>query len=308
VKWQVVQVAAGLVLGFAALFSVYLLESVGAVPHEIAPVIIYGCIVLVVGLVLVRAIGVEVLRLLRPSIGDRAFTIKNAFQIIGYATVGVTTLAVFGVSPEVALAGGTVTGLVLGLGAQLVFSNFFAGVVILATSFIKPGDEIRLLTPSLPYQATLWPTYKYFSPDYANYGYRAKVVEVGLIFSMLVTDTGLGMKVPNQIILNAGVVDYRSGNSPNRLINVRYEFSVDHDPDALMLKVNEALSDIKEVTKVIFNEQSDKQYFIILIQFRAETGTDWTIAKSEILRRLVRVQRSLEKRPGTEGTVGSSSP
>jgi len=45
----------------------------------------------------------------------------------------------------------------------------------------------------------------------------------------------------------------------------------------------------------MINEQSDKEYYIVLIQFSASLEEDWTTLKSEILRRLIVVQRELKQ-------------
>ena len=282
-------------IGVAALLAVWFLTSIHAIPPEIAPSIIYSLIVLVTGVWLTHLVSNLVLRGLQPTVGHPANTVRNAVRIIGYAIVVIIALSIFGVTLDVALAGGTVTGLVLGLGAQLVLSNFFAGLVILTTGFVKAGDEVRLLNSSIPYQAANLPAYKYFSADNINIGYRGRIVEVGLMFSSMITDTGLGLKVPNQMIFNSAIVDYRPTQSGMRILQVRYEFSIDYDPDEVLARVRESLSDIKQVQKIMFNEQSDKQYLIVLVEFAVTMNEDWTVIKSEMLRRLAKVHRNLAK-------------
>ena len=281
-------------IGVVALVAVYSLEGLGVIPHEIAPTVIYSVIVLLVGIWIVNIAGQLTLRVLRPRAGSHAFTVRNVVLVLGYSILAIAILSIFGVSPDVALAGGTVTGLVIGLGAQLVLSNFFAGLVILVTGFISVGDEVRFLTSQLPYQAATLPAYKYFSADYVNYGYKGRVVEVGLMSSTLITDTGLGMKVPNQIILNSAVVDYQPAQSTTRTLQVRYEFSVSFDPSAVLARVREALAGVQGVEKVVFNEQSDKEFLIVLVEFVVPIQEDWSLLKSEILLRLARLHRELK--------------
>jgi small conductance mechanosensitive channel len=280
-----------------AITGVSIFVGIGAIPSQIAPDLIYSSIVLLVGIWLVSTLGSIALKILQPKIGSRSFTVRNILSILGYAIVAIAALSFLGVSPSVALAGGTVTGLVLGLGAQLILSNFFSGLVILLTGFVKVGDDVRLLTASLPYQPASSQAYKYFSPDYISLGYRGTVLDVGLVYVVLRTDTGLELKVPNQIILSSGILDYRPTGFTERSLQVRYEFKIDHDPDIVLSRVREALSDLKQVRRIVINEQSDKEYYIVLIEFSLPFDEEWIVLKSEILRRLVKVDRELAKQP-----------
>lgn len=273
--------------------TVSLLTSTGAIPREISPLIIYSAIVLIFGFWFVNIISGVTFRMLEPKVGDRAHTAKNLVKFFGYVVVLVVALSVLGVSPEVALAGGTFSGLVIGLGAQPLLSNFFAGVVLLLTGVIRAGDEVRLLTNSIPYQPVLFPPHKFFSPDYINIGYKGRVIEVGLLYSTLITDTGLELKIPNRLVLDSGILTYESEYSPLRRLQVRYEFNVNYDPDVVLPKIRDSLSDIEEVNSVYINEQSDKQYYIVMIEFSSPKKGEWKHLKSEILRRLVKVHRAL---------------
>ena len=109
------------------------------------------------------------------------------------------------------------------------------------------------------------------------------------------TDTGLELKVPNQIVLNSGILEYRPVGPSQRSLQVRSEFKIDCDPELVLSQVKETLKDLKQVGSIIINEQSDKEYYIVLIQFSASPEEDWTALKSEILRRLIVVQRELKQ-------------
>lgn len=282
------------VTGIGAMLAVvWLLSSLKLIPSEISPTFIYEVIMLLGLLLLLRSISGQVLKMLIPKIGQRAFSVVNIFKILGYILLGIATLSLLGISPEAALVGGTFSGLVLGLGAQPLLSNLFAGIVVLLTGFIKVGDEVRISTNSIPYQWAFLPGYKYFSPDYIYVGYRGQIVEVGLFYSTLVTDTGLELRVPNSVVLNSAIVDYTPAHSSERKYQVRYEFKNDLDPDVVLEKVKEALSDIPEVKLIIINEQSDKEYYIVLLEFYLKIDRDWKQMKSEILRRIIKVHRTL---------------
>lgn len=290
------KIAFVLAIAIAVSTSIWVLTRIGVIPSEIPPAVFYSAILLATGLWLINMLSGMSLTVLLPKVGNRAYSAATLLKFSGYAIVVIAALAVFGVSTEVALAGGTFSGLVIGLAAQPVLSNFFAGLVLLTTGVVKAGDEIRLLSGSFPYQATTFPPYKFFSPDYIYPGYRGRVVEVGLLYSTMTTETGLELKVPNQIILNSGIVNYTPAHSAERKMQVRYEFKIDHDPELVLKEVKKALANMSEVGKIIINEQSDKEYYIVLIEFEVPIREDWGLLKSEILRRLVKVHRSLRSK------------
>lgn len=283
-------------IALAAASIVWLLSRFGVIPPDISPSILYGAILVVAGFWLINILSNLSLRLMLPKAGNRAFTAANLLKFFGYIVLAIAALAAFGVSPEVAIAGGTFSGLVIGLGAQPVLSNFFAGLVLIATGVVKAGDEIRLVSGSLPYQPASTMGYKFFSPDYINVGYKGRVVEVGLLFSTMTTDTGLELKIPNQIIFNSAIMGYTPSHSSERQLQVRYEFKIDLDPDVVLAQVKRALADMRQVGRIFINEQSTQEYYILLVEFEVPIGEDWALLKSEILRRLVKVHRSLRSK------------
>ena len=129
---------------------------------------------------------------------------------------------------------------------------------ITARIFVKVGDDVRMLNPSLPLQPAGAQPYKYFSPDYVNVGYRGTIIDVGLTHTLMRTDTGLELKVPNQIVLNSRILEYRPIGAGQRSLQVRYEFKIDYDPELVLSQVKETLKDLKEVGSIRINEQSDK--------------------------------------------------
>ncbi len=272
----------------------YVLATFGFIPKSVSPVVFYAAITVVFGVWLTNFLSGSVVRYLGPKIGNRANTAGNLIKFFGYIIIAITALSFFGLSPEVALAGGTFTGLIIGLGAQPLLSNFFAGVVLLLTGALKPGDEVRLVTSSIPYQPTTGLGYKFFSPDFINVGYRGLVQEVGLLYSTMIIETGLELKVPNQLILNSGIINYSSESGGEGKRQVRYEFNIRFDPEIVLQKAKEVLRDVEDVISVYISEQSDKEYYIVVVEFRSNTDKGWRYVKSEILKRMIKLQRELE--------------
>jgi small-conductance mechanosensitive channel len=281
---------------FVALLAAAVIWSfgrLGFIPAGIAPSAFYSVIVLLGGIWLTNILSGALVRTLRSTLGNRAYTASNVFRFFGYIIVVLAAVGVYGVSAEVILAGGAFSGLVVGLGAQPLLGNFFAGVVILFTGAVRAGEEVTIVSSSVPFQPTLGVGYKFFSPDNVDMGYKGRTVEVGMLYSTMITDTGLLLKIPNSVILNAAIVEPASANAPNRQFQVRYEFSVGFDPEEVVEKVKDALKNDPHVRRVIVNEQSNQQYYIIIIECTISMGEDWKNLKSDILRKVIAVHRSM---------------
>jgi len=247
-----------------------------------------GLIVAAAGIVAVNVVGNAVILYLKPTIRERAYAVGNTVKVVGFLFVIILALATSKFGVEFAALGGTVTGLVLGLALQPVLGNLFAGLLILATRFVTVGDVVRITTSQVPYQLATLPAYKYFSPDYVVPGFKGRVVEIGLFYTTLLLDTGYEIRVPNSVLLNAGVVDYTPAWSESQIVLVRVELPLSViDLDKAADEIREELKDF-DVVAVDFTEQSEKDFVIIRVKIRVPLDRDWRPVKSEALRRILK--------------------
>ncbi|MBP1449832.1 MAG: mechanosensitive ion channel family protein [Thermoproteus sp.] len=254
-----------------------------------------AAIIIGAGVAGTRALGNYIIRVLEPRVKDRAYAVGNTFKLLGYIGAVAAGLLRIGATAEVALLGGTVTGLVLGLALQPILSNLFAGLLIIATNFIKVGDDVRVLNINVPFQWAFSPGYKFFSPDYISPGFKGKVVEVNLFYTIIVLDNGQELKVPNSIMLGGAVVDSSPEWTRHHVINVRVELPLSVvDVEGIEDKIRELLSDLG-VKAVYLNEQSDKDYVIILARLSVPRDRDWRAVKSQALKRLLKLREELIK-------------
>lgn len=253
---------------------------------------VYAVIILTGGIIVSRQLATLVVRILKDKLGTQALIIGNSVIIIGYIISITAAISYIGSIPEALLAGATFSGLIIGLAAQPVLSNFFSGILMLVTGMIKPGSQVRILTWHIPFQWAFLPGYKYFSPDSIYAGYMGNVLEIGLFYTKVLTEEGQIIKIPNTILAtDSGVVEYNTNQ--DYIFNVRYEFPVKCDPEIVLARVKNALKDMP-VLSIRINEQSDKDYYIVKIIMNAK-GHDHADLKSEALKRLIKIHKELKE-------------
>jgi small-conductance mechanosensitive channel len=138
-----------------------------------------------------RAIGRLVTRQSNPGAGA---TIRLVTNGLGYVLLIFALLTVLGVSADHLLIGAGVAGIILGVAAQQSLGNVFAAIVMLFARPFVVGDSIRIrsgVTGVLD----------------------VKVLGIGLTYVTVMTDDGV-LRVPNSIMLGAGIGHLKQGASP----------------------------------------------------------------------------------------------
>ncbi|MCS7133972.1 MAG: mechanosensitive ion channel family protein [Candidatus Caldarchaeum sp.] len=281
-----VLLAAGLYL------TTYAFVQLGLLP-AVAERIILVLGTVLAGAYLVRVTASYVVKTFQPLVGQQAIGGSLIIQLIGYIFIAFFLLSSLGVSPETALAGGTITGLVVGLAGQTTLSNVIAGIILLVSRPFKIGDRVAVVTSSVPYQWAFLPGYKYFSRDYVVPAYTGVVENMSLMYTTIVTDDKLVIRIPNNIILaNSAIANYSEVSE--RVRKLRYEFPIDIDPNLVIERLKTSLSEIDEVKQIYLEEQSDKTHYIVTIVFEAPLQL-WHEIKSKILAKVITVHREVKQ-------------
>jgi small-conductance mechanosensitive channel len=170
-----------------------------------------GAIVLVAFL-LSRAVtgAVNALLAIRGNL-SRGHAIRLFLNLIIAAGAVLALFTLAGVSIESIFLGSALAGIVLGLAAQTVLANLFAGLLLVAADPFRPGDRINLLAASL---SAIAPSYPH-ELMYPLFG--GTVEDVGLTYTVMRQDSGLLVKVPNSIVLGAVVHRYEGAQRPMRV-------------------------------------------------------------------------------------------
>ena len=217
-----------------------------------------------------------------------AIGIRNFLQLISYFLLFIFLLAYFKVDVTYIIASSTIAGIIIGFASQQLLSNLFAGIILLVTGVYRPGDDIRIINTSLPYQPLFLPPYRVFSKDFLYIGYRGIVYEITLFFTKILTETGDILIIPNSIILSGGVINYTQARQETDIkhIKIRFEINQTIDPEETLKYIKELISKYGDL-EVYIDEVSEKEYYIIIIEGNL-FAKDYRKVKSEILKELIK--------------------
>ncbi|MEM0224770.1 MAG: mechanosensitive ion channel family protein [Desulfurococcaceae archaeon] len=254
---------------------------------------VQAAIAVVIGVMIIEYLARAIMQYTK-RIGAETLLIRNIVLLSGYIVLGLVVIGVLGVSGGPLLASATFSGLIIGLGMQPILGNFFAGIIILGTGFLKPGKKIKIASSSIPLTAISFPAYKAFSRDTYVPTMKGTVVEVGLMYTKILLETGELIKISNSLLFSSAVVfDEEEVFEPPR-VQVRYEFPIEYDPRIVLDRVRKAIADIAHEVEVYIEEQSDKNYYIILVVAYSPPGFKIREFRSKILEKLITVQRELK--------------
>ncbi len=215
--------------------------------------------------------------------GPRA-TIKQVVALAWFAMIGVAVAAALGVDVSSVILGSAFASVIIGLAAQTVLSNIIAGIALMATRPLEPGQRVTITTWQF---SSVFPTYppKYFSSDYLINGFTGRVTSVGLFYTTIVDDEGAVEEIPNSILIQALVRRY----SDHIVTTVRYWVPAGVDPDDAIRRASAAASRcgiVEEVRSVAIDE-ADQSGYVLIITANCK-GTSQRECRSAILRELLR--------------------
>ncbi|MGI5240815.1 mechanosensitive ion channel family protein [Dactylosporangium sp. CA-139066] len=179
------------IFGAIALIALVAGHDVGGVHAESLRIrlIAYGCalVTAVFGVAASRTAAREVQRIAVARAGAVAGTPLRLFVLLGGYLIAVLAVCdLLGVQLRQVLVGGAITGIVVGLAAQPVLGNLFAGLVLLFARPYVPGQQVRVMSGAI------------------NGPHTGYIVSAGLLYTMLETTDG-PLNIPNSALLAAAV-------------------------------------------------------------------------------------------------------
>jgi len=269
-----------------ALLARYLADR-GVVPESyVLP--IYVIIVLVAGYLAIRIVNRIIERVVEPTLGvTRARGVKNVFELIAVIVLAVFVFAAFGVNLTAALIGAGFLGLVLGLAAQQVLGNVFAGLSMLVSKPFEIGDRVTIATGSYGLTGSTYPHESQAS------GFTGVIQDVGIFFTRVLLDNGTPAVFPNSVVVGALIVNLSRASL--RTIRVRMDIDKKLDYDRLKSRLLESLSrrdiiDSKGSSVEIVDVGATTYQIVVTVWARSESEEP---VRTVVIREGMKVQEEL---------------
>jgi small conductance mechanosensitive channel len=164
---------------------------------------IYALIVVVAGYLWIRIITTILEKLVEPTIGvTKTLGIKNLFYVVAGIIIVVIISSVFGLDIGGVLVGAGFAGIVLGLAAQQVLGNIFAGLSLLASRPFEIGDRITLTTSTYSLLGGTYPR------ENSLNGFTGIVTDIGIFYTNMTLDDGTPAVFPNSVVIGSMAVDH----------------------------------------------------------------------------------------------------
>ncbi|MEL9940178.1 MAG: mechanosensitive ion channel family protein [Ignisphaera sp.] len=218
-----------------------------------------------------------------------AYFVRNIVLVLGYTILLLAIVITLGIGSEGVLAGATFSGLIIGLALQPVLSNFFSGLLILLSGYLKPGQTVRI-AGNIPISLLAFPAYKFFSRDYMIPSLKGQILEIGFMYTKILDADGQIVKIPNTVLLNSIVIEK---SEESKTIQVRYEFPIVCNPDNVLYELHRRLQMVIKSYRLYIEEQIDKQYYIVLLIAEAPPNVKTREFRSMILKEFIKTHRDL---------------
>jgi hypothetical protein len=118
-------------------------------------------------------------------------------------------------------------------------------------------------------------------------------IVLGLVVAGILGVTGELIKIANTMIFSSAVVFEEEESFEPPRVQVRYEFSVEYEPSIVLEKIRKSLVTVTRDFNVYIEEQSDKNYYIVIIVANVPQGEKVREFRSKILEKLISIHREL---------------
>lgn len=186
-----------------ALFALFTIFNARLLHGFTAPEILLleaGAIVLVAYLIARAVTNTTNAVLERHGLVARGYAARLFLNLLIAVATAFALSELAGVSVESILIGAGFAGIVLGLAAQTVLSNVFAGLLLVFADPFRVGDRVGFVSWQYGIMAPTYP-HEAIQPMYTGV-----VEDIGLTYTVLTLDSGATAKVPNGIVIQALVV------------------------------------------------------------------------------------------------------
>ena len=209
--------------------------------------ILYGFIILVVGLVLVKLFHIVLRKILKRTKRDEAmvnFIVSLVYSVLVIVVI-ITSLATMGINTASIIAVVGTCGVAIGLALKDSLGNIASGIMIIFNKPFKKNDYVELA------------------------GEEGRISKISLFNTSLLTDDNTVIIVPNSAAVNNPIINYEGCTHRRLIVDVTVDKGSDiADVRAIVTKVAKAearMSSERDFSFVMSGQDSNG----ILLQLRA---------------------------------------
>lgn len=209
--------------------------------------ILYGFIILVVGLVLVKLFQIVLRKILKRTKRDEAmvnFIVSLVYSVLVIVVI-ITSLATMGINTASIIAVVGTCGVAIGLALKDSLGNIASGIMIIFNKPFKKNDYVELA------------------------GEEGRISKISLFNTSLLTDDNTVIIVPNSAAVNNPIINYEGCTHRRLIVDVTVDKGSDiADVRAIVTKVAKAearMSSERDFSFVMSGQDSNG----ILLQLRA---------------------------------------
>ncbi len=217
-----------IIAGIIVLYSIFYFIPKNLLPGYFYEGLVIGVLLIVTYLV-TKFLGSIIYHAFAKQGESIAKHMKSTFEIIFFLIIIFIIFLSVGENLTASLVGAGIFGIILGVAAQSSLSNFFAGLYILLSRPFEVGQRINVITSQY---SGFGPTYEH---EFIPPKYIGVVDEVGFLYTRIINDENYIMIIPNNVFLNALVINYQK----NEVVKIKLfvEIPLKYDPVYVLEKL-----------------------------------------------------------------------
>ena len=235
-KWHTIQIMIVIGVAIALALLIYYSAAVAAYIPLYVTNYFYVAILVVAGYFVIRITSRIISKYGASELETtHVVALKNLFQITATIVLALAVAFALGINITSALVGAGFLGIVVGLAAQTVLGNVFAGIALLVSKQFKVGDRLTVNSGKYGYIAQSYPH------DGLIPGYTGVVTDISLTHTTMMGDDNVPMTFPNSVLIQSMIFDHSLVKK--RTVRVRMDVHRDIPLDQFRDAIKQALKD-----------------------------------------------------------------
>jgi len=235
-KWHTIQIRIVIGVAIALALLIYYSAAVAAYIPLYVTNYFYVAILVVAGYFVIRITSRIISKYGASELETtHVVALKNLFQITATIVLALAVAFALGINITSALVGAGFLGIVVGLAAQTVLGNVFAGIALLVSKQFKVGDRLTVNSGKYGYIAQSYPH------DGLIPGYTGVVTDISLTHTTMMGDDNVPMTFPNSVLIQSMIFDHSLVKK--RTVRVRMDVHRDIPLDQFRDAIKQALKD-----------------------------------------------------------------